>query len=49
MKSGGDFWARDLAPRFGFTLAKRPLLALAAPDCHITLPPARLAPNQPIR
>jgi hypothetical protein len=33
---------RDLSPRFGFTLRERPLLAIAARDCRISFPSARL-------
>lgn len=35
---------RGLAPRLGFTLTERPLLAIASRDCHVTFPAARLIP-----
>ena len=35
---------RDLAPRFGFTLAEHPLLAAATRDARVTFAPARLRP-----
>ncbi|MDE3229491.1 MAG: acetoacetate decarboxylase family protein [Chloroflexota bacterium] len=34
----------NLAPRLGFTLSERPLLAVASRDCRVTFPAARLIP-----
>ena len=35
---------RDLSPRFGFTLAERPLLAAATRNARVTFAPARMLP-----
>jgi hypothetical protein len=35
---------RDVAPRFGFRLGERPLLAVASPECRCTFPTPQLIP-----